>query len=131
MVLNVFEAKKWVVVWTFWLTKPHVFVCFFPCMLCNSSCYDFYETNKVLSYEWVIISVSLKFFQNLELFIIWVSYHLSGKWLYPNCNFSENRLSVQNSLKLDQNTRNSWNFLLIEEFLRKLFRAKMLWTPSF
>ena len=74
MALNVFwssRRKKWVVVWTFCLTKRHVFVCFFPCMLCNSSCYDFSETNKVLSYEWVIISVSLKFFQNLELFIIW------------------------------------------------------------
>ena len=74
MALNVFfwsSSRKNRVVWTFCLTKPHVFVCFFRCMLCNSSCYDFSETNKVLSYEWVIISVSLKFFQNLELFIIW------------------------------------------------------------
>ena len=72
MALNVFfevQGKKWDHFCDFCLTKPHVFVCFFPYMLCNSSCYDFSETNKVLSYEWVIISVSLKVFQNLELFL--------------------------------------------------------------
>ena len=42
------------------------------------------QTRFYHNYEWVIISVSLKFFQNLELFIIWVSYHLRGKWLYTD-----------------------------------------------